>query len=105
MEARAFVANPSHDVDIGPIPRDIMRQFIEKLYAAGAKKVFFGDITPLDDGLPPNSGWVVIEMPSDAAARTKIVTEVDTLCRHYSVSEEWRTPDEGQKYLEIDFVQ
>ncbi len=71
IEAREFLDSTSTRVWAERISEDSLRDVIQSLYEAGARRVMFAGISTLDDGTMVSS-WLVAELPTVKPMRTQI---------------------------------
>lgn len=95
-EARQWMKQPKH-VFFKEDPTQVAG-FVEEFYAAGAQQVLIGDIED-HEGTQYGGGLLVV-LPKDAAARTKLF-EINT--RAETAYQEDPVTDKGQKYLFYSF--
>jgi hypothetical protein len=94
QEARAFLAAGAvWTEDLSPAE---LRALIDELYAAGAPRVLFDDITDLEGQRV--SALLAIEPPADAAARQRVFAVYN---RAWASLGDEPEPDGGQPYLTI----
>lgn len=93
-EARTFLASGSvWSEDLSP---NDLRALIDELYAAGAPRVVFGDIEPIESQRV--SALLAVEMPADAAARRRVLAAYN---RAWTAQGEYVEKDTGQSWLTL----
>jgi len=95
-DARAFLDSDDGAVWCEPMSIDALREFVEKLHAAGAESVLFGDITEIEGRRL--SAWLVIELPLTGPSRATVFRAFNAV--HHDLGED-EIQDEGQKYLDL----
>jgi hypothetical protein len=96
MEARQFFADPKCVVWNEGFPLDELKQFTSDLYAAGAPKVMFGDLSEIDE--KKVSAWFVVELPKDKAAKDRCIAVWNKM---FADSDFEYDPKSDQDYLDM----
>lgn len=94
-EARAFLSGGGTVWSEGPDVAEL-EQLIERLYAAGAKRVLFAGIEEMDD--VRISAWLVTELPT-GPARAEVFRVFNAAHAEYLGAP--AVPDRGQSYLDV----
>ena len=107
-EAREWLAIEK-DHALWKVDRATVKPLVEKLYAAGATKVYATGTKPDDDSPTQMVAMFMAEIPEDAAARSRIFqVQTDFWKSHLDNPdkedlEDVMEKDEGQKYLFFNF--
>jgi hypothetical protein len=73
------------------------KRLVERLSALGCVQIYACDVTAYEDGLQ-NTGHLVVEMPTEDPARTKILKAIGQLASEVGYSGDF---DDGQRYAYI----